>query len=73
MDLLQEMLLILTIANRQNIYVFVLTIKNRQMLMFTARLPFKKGGILVVILGFPHFVFWKKNLWTSFVLHNKEM
>ena len=28
---------------------------------------------LVIILGFFHFVFWKKNLCTLCVLHDKEM
>ena len=38
-----------------------------------SRLPFKKGGNLVIIQGFPNFVVWKENLWTPFVFHNKEM
>ena len=68
----QEMLHILTIAVRQIIYAFTLAIKNSQILMFSS-ITFQKGVNLVIILDFPHFTFWKKNLWTLFVLHNKEM
>ena len=32
----------------------------------------KEGASLVIIWGFPHFVFSKKNLWTLILLHNKE-
>ena len=42
----QKMLHILTIAVRQIMYAFAFAIKNS-----------KKGGNLVIILGFPHFVF----------------
>ena len=41
--------------------------------MMFSRITFQKRRNLVIVLGFPHFVFWEKNLWTSFVLHNKEM
>ena len=53
------------------IHAFALATENSQILMFS-RTTFKKGGNLVIILGFPRFLFWKKNLWTFFVLHNKE-
>ena len=39
----------------------------------SAGLPFKKEVNLIVFLGFPHFVLWKKNLCTVFVLYNKKM
>ena len=61
----------LTIAVRQIMHAFPLAIKNSQMLMFSRMI--KKGGNLVIILGFPHFAFWKENLWTLFVVHCKEM
>ena len=66
------MLHILTIAVRQIIDAFALAIKNSQILMFST-ITFQKRRKSVVILSFPYFVFWKKNLWTLFVLHNKEM
>ena len=65
------MLHILTIAVRQIMIAFALAIKNSKILMFSRIV--KKGANLVIILGFPHFVFRKKNLWTLFVLHSKEM
>ena len=38
------------------------------------RITFLKEGVnLVIIWGFPHFAFSKKNLWTLIVLHNKEV
>ena len=49
---------------------FVLAIKNSQLLMFSG-ITFKKAVNLVIILGSPRFVFWKKNIWTLLVLHNK--
>ena len=61
----------LTIAVRQIMHAFPLTIKNIQILMFSRMV--KKGGNLVIILGFPHFAFWKENLWTLFVFYYKEM
>ena len=61
----------LTIAVRQIMHAFPLTIKNSQILMFSRMV--KKGGNLVIILGFPHFAFWKENLWTLFVFYYKEM
>ena len=46
------------------LYMLAFANKNSQMLMFNRINS-------VVIWGFPHFVFWNKNLWTLFVLHNK--
>ena len=66
------MLQFLTIAFRQITHVFALAIKIANYLC-SAGLPFKKGVNLVIILGFLHFVFWKKNLWALLVLHKKEM
>ena len=38
------------------------------------RITFLKEGVnLVIIWGFPHFAFSKKNLWTLIVLHNEEV
>ena len=54
------------------IHAFALVIKNSEILMLS-RITFQKGGNLVLVSDFPHFVFWKKNLWTLFVLHNEEM
>ena len=47
------MMHILTIAVRQIMHAFALAIKNSQILMFSRII--KKGGNLVIILGFPHF------------------
>ena len=36
------------------------------------RIAFQKKVLLVIILGFSHFVFLKRSLWALFVLHNIE-
>ena len=54
------------------IHAFALTNENSQILIFS-RTAFQKRENFIIILGFLHFVFWNKNLWTLFVLHNKEI
>ena len=53
--------------------MLVFTIKIDVRHWFTARVLFKKGFILFITGGCLYFIFWKKNLWTLFTLHNKEM
>ena len=65
------MLQILTIAVRQIMQSFELAIKTSQIQTFSRVI--KKAANLVISLGFPHFIFWKKNRWALFVFHNKEM
>ena len=44
-----------------------------EILVFS-RITFPKKEVnLVIISGFPFFVFRKKNLWALFVLHNREI
>ena len=65
------MLRILTIAVRQIMHAFALAIKISQILTFSRII--KKAANLVISLGFPHLIIWKKNRWALFVFHNKEM
>ena len=52
----------------------ILTMAVRQIMHTEAQQDYlSKRRKLGYYLGFPRFVFWKKNLWTLFSLHNKEM
>ena len=80
LNLKHEMLHILTITVRQIMHAFAVAIKKKkekkkkkknEILMFHR--IFKNEGNLVRYYFRYYFVFWKKNLWALFVLHNKEI
>ena len=60
------MLHILTIAVRQIIYAFALSVENSQILIDVKEHYLSKkeeiSGNLVIFLGFQRLLFWKKNL-----------
>lgn len=66
----QEILHVLTIANRE-VNVACLHSQFDSQMLILSNITFKKGENFGVVWGFLHFIFWKKYLWTLFMLHNK--
>ena len=64
----QEMLHILTIPVRKIMHAYIRNSKESIKYWYYTKLPFKKGANLVIIWGFLHFIFWKKNLYLYFII-----